>query len=84
MMRLRDVARDLGVSYETARQLLAGSSGEPIPHFRTSIRGRILIPPDAYGAWKARQAESRVQKLRPTGPDLAAIQRREGTRTRRG
>jgi hypothetical protein len=60
-LTLRDVAQELGVSYETVRQMCLGSLGEPIPHLRTSARPHAgwRIPAEGFEAWKrARLGES--------------------------
>jgi len=66
-LSLRDVAADLGISYESARQLALGAAGDPLPALRTSARpgARWIVPDDAYRAWKERQLAGRAVSAHP-------------------
>lgn len=63
-MTLRQVADDLGISYESARQLACGSLGDPLPALRTSaMKGaRWLVPTEAFREWQERQLKAQAER----------------------
>lgn len=77
-LTLREVADDLGVAYETARQLCFGAAGEPLPFLRTSARAhaRWIIPADAYREWKERRVEASTAPYRRSRPNVTALAER--------